>query len=159
MAKYAEPEHEPPQYEERPSWLESGMYANPENVIVKHLTERQPIEGVVEKDKLKENDHRVFFSGKEKSTAFISNMRTIQVNTCMRMNLSLMESLHLNDLKWAEVWDNIDMMVTTQGQGGNMVKALITKIQEFKDSSRKPAESRLGKLFKKEEQPKVSEAY
>ena len=155
MARYEEPDNEslPRFHDAVPTWMEQGVYINPENAFIKHLTERQPIPGIVDVDKLKEYNHRVFFSGKEKSTAFVGNPKTIQVNTCMRMNLSLMESLGLENLKWAEVWDNIDIMVITQGQSGNLVNAMITKKQEFKDTSKKELTSLKEKLFGRKEQP------
>lgn len=152
---YEEPNEERPRYD--PTIMEQQymqQYVNPENVFIKHLTQRQPIEGVIDNDFLKDHSHRVMFTGKEKSLAFIENPKTIQVNTCQRMNLSLMESLGLYNLIWSQVWDNMDIMVTTQGQKGNMMNAMITKRQEFKDTTLKEKKRwTLPGLMKKPEEP------
>jgi len=153
MSPYQEPESEEKYYE--PTIMERelrGQYINPENIFIKHITQRQPIEGIIDTDFLKEYSHRVMFSGKEKATAFVGKAQTVQINTCQRQNLSLMESLGLHNLLWWEVWDNIDLMVLSQGQKGNLMNALITKKQEFKDASKQERKGWLRGMIKPKEE-------
>ena len=109
-------------------------YVNTENVFIKHLTEVSFPEEVTEETKQKWV-HRRMFSGKEKSTAFISNPRTCEVNEIQRMNMNLMETLQLENLIWGSVFDNIDIMKMTQGQHGNLLNAITVKRQEFTDKT------------------------
>jgi len=122
-----------PDYEEEELTLR--IPPNQENAFIKYLTQIQPIENIITQDFLKNWKHRIMFTGKEKATGFIENPRTLQINSCQRMNLSIAESLGLESVVWDEVWDNKDIMVATQGQRGNLMNALITKKQEFKDTS------------------------
>jgi len=123
--------------------------------LIRHLTQREPIEKIVTREDLKKFATRMMFSGKDKSTAFIKNPKMVQLNTRMRLNLSLMESLGLTNLAWDEIWSNIDLMALSQGQDGNMVRALITKVHEYRtktdeEKKQKTWERLFGK--KKEEQ-------
>lgn len=111
-------------------------YANNENVFIKHLTEISFPEDVGEETK-KKWVHRRMFSGKEKSTAFIQNPRTCELNSIQKMNINLMETLGTEDLLWSTVFDNIDIMKVTQGQRGNLINAITVKRQEFTDKSQR----------------------
>jgi hypothetical protein len=127
-------------------------YTNPENVFIKHLTEIQCPEDMDEEFK-KKWIHRFMFSGKEKSTGFIENPKTCKLNSLMRMNLGLMESLGVDNLLWSTVFDNIDIMKVTHGQHGNLINAITTKRQEFTDKTQQlPTtwKDKLSGLFKNE---------
>jgi len=117
-----------------PNQPDFSPYVNPENVFIKHLTEVQYPEGIDEEFK-KKWVHRLMFSGKEKSTSFVENPKTLVFNSLQRLNLGLMESLQCDNLIWTAVWENLDVMKMTQGQRGNLIHAITTKRQEFTDKT------------------------
>lgn len=130
-----------------------GPYRNPENVFVKHLTKRDiPVElGEEHKNRWL---HRTMYSGKERSTSFFEDPRSLQFLNASRLNLDLIETLEVEELKWPQVYNMIDMAVTTHGQHGNMIKALTIKRQEFEDKSRRDEKKGwLDGFMKKKEQP------
>lgn len=146
-----------PGMEYMPPNNDMAPYANPENVFIKHLTEIQFPENIEEEFR-KKWIHRLMFSGKEKSTGFIENPKTTKLNSLMRMNLGLMESLELDNLLWSTVFDNIDIMKITHGQHGNLIHAITTKRQEFTDKTKLTPQhwkDRLGGLFKNEQEPQM----
>jgi len=128
-------------------------YANPENVFIKHLTEIHIPQEAGEEFK-KKWMHRLMFSGKEKSTAFMENPKTATYNNLQRMDLGLMESLDCDNLLWTTVFDNIDIMKVTHGQHGNLIKQLTVKRQEFADKTERKQndwKGKIGNMFKKDE--------
>ena len=120
-------------------------YQNPENIFIKHLTQIQWPEEIPEEMR-DQWVHRLMFSGKEKSTAFMENIHTLKLNSLQRMNLGLMETLGLHNLLWSTIFDNIDIMKCTQGQHGNLVKAVTTKRQEFTDKTPMEQKRRLSQM-------------
>lgn len=132
-------------------------YLNPENVFIKHLTEIHIPEELGEEFK-KKWAHRLMFSGKEKSTAFMENPKTSNYDTMQLMNLGLMESLECTNLLWTTVFDNINVMKMTHGQYGNLIKAITIKRQEFTDKTERKQsgwKGKIGDMFKRDEQPEV----
>lgn len=105
-----------------------------ETAFVKHLTERHIPGELGDEHKMKWL-HRMMYSGKERSTAFFEDPRSLQYINISRENLTLMEALDLDELIWSQVYNMIDASVTTHGQHGNMIKALTIKRQEFTDKS------------------------
>ena len=128
-----------------------------ENAFVKHLTERH-IPGELGDEHKKEWIHRTVYSGKERSTAFFEDPRSLQYVNASLQNLGLIETLHLDELKWSQVYDMIDIAVTTQGQHGNMIHALTIKRQEFADKTKRTENrSMFGGLLKKKEPEEQSQ--
>jgi len=142
--------------------LNISPYVNPENVFLKHLTEVQYPENIDDEFKNKWV-HRLMFSGKEKSTAFMESHKTTGLDISQMVNISMMESFDewYKNLIWSEVFDNINIMKLTQGQHGNLIHAITTKRQEFTDKTQiKPVgwKERMGKIMQgnqqQEEQPR-----
>jgi len=128
-----------------------SQYRSNENAFVKHLTERH-IPGELGDEHKKEWIHRTMYSGKERSTAFFEDNRSIQFINASLQNLGLIETLHIEELKWSQVYDMLDVSVTTQGQHGNMINALTTKRQEFADKTKRDEnKGMLSGLLKKKE--------
>lgn len=128
-------------------------YRNSENVYIKHLTEIH-IPKEVDEGFKKKWLHRLMFSGKEKSTAFIENPKTARYNNLQRMDLGLLESLECENLIWTTVFDNIDIMKVTHGQHGNLMKAITVKRQEFADKTERKQndwKGKIGGMFRKDE--------
>ena len=150
-----------PGMEYMPMNNDMAPYRDSENVFIKHLTEVQYPENIDEEFK-KKWVHRTMFSGKEKSTGFIENPKTCKLNSLMRMNLGLMETLGLDNLLWSEVFDNIDIMKVTHGQHGNLINAITTKRQEFTDKTKRMPDNwkdKLGGLFKTDEPQERMQRY
>jgi len=110
-------------------------YMSNENAFIRYVTQLEPIPEVVDTSFLRRYRRRVLFSGKIKSLSFISNPRTIELNSCRRNNLSLAEDAGLERLADETVFDSIDDCQITRGTGGNLQYALITQKREFKDTS------------------------
>jgi hypothetical protein len=131
-------------------------YRSSETAFIKHLTERH-IPRELGKEHKAEWIHRTIYSGKERSTAFFEDPRSLQFINASRVNLSLIELLQVEELKWPQVYDMLDMAVTTQGQHGNMIKALTVKRQEFTDKSRHNEKQGLLDGFLKKKEPEQPE--
>jgi hypothetical protein len=141
--------------------METGMeymQSNPmtwmrhsETAFVKHLTERH-IPAELGDEHKKQWMHRLMYSGKERSTAFFEDPRSLQYINASRQNLTLIEALDIEELKWSQVYNMIDASVTTHGQHGNMIKSLTIKRQEFADKTkREESKGMLGGLFDKKQ--------
>lgn len=131
---------------------DNAPFRSNENAFVKHLTERHipPELGSYHKSIWL---HRTIYSGKERSTAFFEDPRSLQYINASLQNLGLIEILQLEELKWSQVYDMIDIAVTTQGQHGNMIKALTIKRQEFADKTKRNEEKGLlSDLLKKKDE-------
>lgn len=115
--------------------LQTAPYRSNENAFIKHLTERH-IPGELGEEHKDRWMHRTVYSGKERSTAFFEDPRSLQLINVSRENLGLIETLDEDELKWQHTYDMIDLSVTTHGQHGNLIKALTIKRQEFEDKSR-----------------------
>ena len=127
-------------------------YRSNENAFIKHLTERHIPEEMGSEHKNKWF-HRTMYSGKERSTAFFEDPRSLMFINASRKNLNLMEVLDQDELIWSQTYDMIDTAVTTHGQHGNLMKALTIKRQEFQDKTERMADKTiLQKLFGKKEE-------
>lgn len=111
--------------------------ASQENAFIKYITQIDAIPNVIDNEFLRKYNRRVLFSGKFKGLAFINNPKTIKLNSCMRLNMSLEEDAGLLELADETVFDNIDVMQVTRGTRGNLQYALITQKREFRDTSEK----------------------
>ena len=130
-------------------------YRSDENAFLKQFTEVQYPEEIDEETR-KKWVHRIMFSRKEKGTAFMENPNTTKLNSIMLLNMKLMEMLGCENLIWSTVFDNIDIMKTTQGQHGNLIKQLTVKRQEFADKTEqrnKKFFEKAGDYFKTNEEP------
>jgi hypothetical protein len=132
--------------------LDPSPYRSNENAFVKHLTERHIPADFGDEHK-KQWLHRTVYSGKERSTAFFEDPRSLQFINASLKNLNLIETLNIEELKWPQVYDMVDMSVTTHGQHGNMIKSLTIKRQEFTDKSRRDEKKNLLSGFLKKEEP------
>jgi len=134
-------------------------YTSQENAFIKYITQLDAIPGVVDSDYLKRHYRRVLFSGKIKGLSFISNPKTIRLNSLQRMNMSMEEDAGLDDLADETLFDNIDTCQVTRGTKGNLQYALITQRKEFKDTSdaAERKKSFMGKFMKAREQPGKAE--
>jgi len=119
--------------------LQTAPYRSNENAFIKHLTERH-IPGELGDEFKNRWIHRKIYSGKERSTGFFEDPRSLQLINVARENLGLIELLDEEELKWQHTWDMIDLAVTTHGQHGNLMKALTIKRQEFEDKSMRQKE-------------------
>ena len=114
--------------------LQQEIYRSNENAFIKHLTERHIPQELGQQHKQKWF-HRTMYSGKERSTSFFEDPRSLQYIHASRQNLGMIEILEEEELKWHQVYDMTDTAVTTQGQHGNLLKALTIKRQEFTDKT------------------------
>lgn len=140
---------------EETNFSPDSLYSSQENAFIKYVTQLDAIPGVVDNKFLRRFARRVLFSGKIKALSFISNPKTIKLNSCMRNNMSLCEDAGLEELADETVFDNIDVCTVTRGTRGNLQYALITQKREFKDTSDKEKKrGLLGRIVKnQEEQP------
>jgi hypothetical protein len=143
---------------------DKDLYIGEESAFIKYMTQLDAIPNVVENAFLRKYARRVLFSGKFKGLAFIKNPKTIRLNSLQRLNMSLEEDAGLFDLADETVFDNIDIMQTTRGTGGNLSYSLITSRKEFKDTSEREKEKGLlrGLLRRKEPQKpeeQITESY
>ena len=100
------------------------------------------------------------FSGKIKGLSFITNPKTVQLNSCMRNNIALCEGAGLDDLADETVFDNIDICQVTRGTKGNLQLALITQRKEFRDTSEGEKRGLLSKFMRnKNKEENIDEGY
>lgn len=142
---------------------EPEPYSSQENAFIKYITQLDAIPNIVDTDFLRKYRRRVLFSGKIKGLSFITNPKTISLNSCMRNNIGLCEDAGLDDLADETVFDNIDICQVTRGTRGNLQYSLITQRKEFKlkDTSEIPKKGVLNRFIKpKEENPEqIQEGY
>ena len=131
--RYTPPEEEKEEPIEPP--IEKPYYVSDQTSFIKYVTQQDPIPGVIDNSYLRKYKRQMLFSGKIKALAFIKNPKTIQLNLCMRNNLSFEMEAGLWDLADETVWNNIDNMQITRGTNGNLQNALITQKREWKDNS------------------------
>jgi len=148
---------------EKQKKVQKDIYLSQENAFIKYITQIDQIPEIVPTSFLKKYARRVLFSGKIKGLSFIQNPKTINLNSCMRNNISLCEDAGLDELADETVFDNIDICQITRGTKGNLQNALITQRKEFKDTSERNEKGFLSNVLhrkKKEDQgPQIQEAY
>ena len=139
-------------------------YLSQENAFIRFITQLDPIPDVIDAEFLKKYYRNVLFSGKIKGLSFITNPKTIKLNSLQRMNMSMEIDAGLYDLADETMFDNIDICQVTRGTKGNLQNAMITQRKEFKLASEgEQVKNLLGRLMKgkkdKEEPLGIQEAY
>lgn len=139
-------------------------YTSQENAFIKYITQLDAIPDVVPKEFLQKYFRNVLFSGKIKGLSFITNPKTLKLNSLQRMNMSMELDAGLYELADETLFDNIDICQVTRGTKGNLQNAMITQRKEFKlAGDEEKTKSLLGKLMKgkkeKEEPLGIEEGY